>query len=116
MSRRPDWRQVALRRAHERVMVKRHKWRQAEMSRFQMTVGPRYTTLLADAAAHRGLSTTSYIRRAVAAFIAHDLGMEFTEVVADTPHVQGPSHGKWDDGTGYGQWRVADYADDKGGS
>lgn len=115
MSGRPDWRQVALRRAYDTAMVRRHRWREADMARFQMSVGPRYTRNLADAAALRGLTTVAYVRRAVAAFIAADLGLEFTDVISDTPHPRGQTVARYDDGAGHGSWSASPFVDDMGG-
>lgn len=115
MSGRPDWRQVALRRAHATAMVRRQRWREADMSRFQMSAGPRFTRYLADAAALRGLTTVAYVRRAVAAFIAADLDIPFTEVISDTPHPKGQSVARYDDGAGHGSWVASAFVDDMGG-
>jgi hypothetical protein len=72
--------------------------------------------VLLDAAAHkRGITMAGYARRALAAFIAHDLGMSITEV---TQYMSQPSgyreigaHGRPlvrlnDDGEGYGDWTI----------
>jgi hypothetical protein len=72
-----------------------------------------FRTLLDEAAMRRNISLTGYARRAIAAMIAHDLGMDFTEV---TKHGSQPAPyaatggGRLvrttDDGTGQGPWRI----------
>jgi hypothetical protein len=78
--------------------------------------------LLHQAASARGMSRAGYVRRAVAAFVAADLGLELVEVAAHMPRPTpdgGPmalpaaehprnNPGKWaDDGVGFGSWEVA---------
>lgn len=65
------------------------------------------------AAEQRGISIAAYARRAIGAFVAADLGIEFEEVMRHTPkatpwgeknpQVQGKTT---DDGEGFGQWKV----------
>lgn len=70
-----------------------------------------FRVLLDEASKRRGMGMTGYVRRAVAAFIARDLGMAFTEVIRHTARPKGdgervpgaPTH---DDGTGYGPWLI----------
>lgn len=91
--------------------------------------------LLAAAAETRGMTASAYARRAIAAFIARDLGLEFGAVTRFGPAVEDPenfaakrtkatatrravnggkiySGGKipatHDDGAGYGTWVVCD--------
>jgi hypothetical protein len=81
-----------------------------------------FRRMLRAAATARGLSSSGYVRRAVAAFVAADLGLSLPEVAQHMPRPvpeAGPmalpadQHprlhpGKWaDDGTGYGSWAVA---------
>lgn len=64
------------------------------------------------AAQERDISISAYCRRAIAAFVAKDLGIEFTEVVRHTAkpthYDQPPTFGPRtaDDGEGWGDWRV----------
>ena len=90
--------------------------------------------LLGAAGKTRGLSASAYARRAICAFIAHDLGLDFAKVTRFCPSVEDPenlaaksakgsaaltkSGGKIyrgagfpvtrDDGLGYGCWTVCD--------
>lgn len=71
---------------------------------------PAYWDLLRQAVKKRGITRVSYLRRAVAAFIAHDLDLPLEQVLTHTPQVipprvvpTDPTH---DDGTGYGLWRI----------
>lgn len=84
------------------------------MGRVQMVVGPYYLKALADAAHLRGMTVTAYCRRAVAAFISADTGLRLVDLLADTPHPEGPAHGSSDPGTGYGQWVATCFTDDTG--
>lgn len=68
--------------------------------------------LLTRAARRRGISKMSYMRRAVAAFIAHDLELDWKLVVKEFPAAR-PFEGKatagvdaFDSGEGYGDWRL----------
>lgn len=81
-----------------------------------------YRRLLRAAADARGMSAVGYVRRATAAFIAHDLDLPFEAVAALTPKPSPPegtmkglpaeqrpmyNPGKWrDDGAGHGSWVV----------
>lgn len=72
--------------------------------------------LIKRAAAMRGCTTTTYVRRALAAFLAHDLGMRLTDVTRTFPaavqsgmrNTPGLAKGQRseDDGEGYGSWRI----------
>ena len=83
---------------------------------FTILATPELAPLLKRAATLRGCTTTTYARRAVAAFLAHDLGMRFTDVAKTFPAAipsgmagtSGLSNGTGrtqDDGEGYGSWR-----------
>lgn len=73
---------------------------------------------LRQASRMRGISAGAYLRRAVAAFVAHDLGVDFEDILKDSPSPKwndnrGEVKGKknvwvreYDDGTGYGTWVV----------
>ncbi len=79
-----------------------------------------FQVLLREAAERRGIAANGYARRAIAAFIALDLGMEFEEVVQHFARPtkpgevlrrtdgskQAPSGTTVDDGQGFGSWRL----------
>jgi hypothetical protein len=92
-------------------------------SRVTIACDPQLNVLLVKAAAARDMSLAGYARRALCAFLAHDLGMDFAQVCALTPkpapagqvawgRLSGGAHpsknpGRWaDDGLGYGTWEV----------
>lgn len=112
MTKRADWRQVTLRRAHARAVRVRKKQGYVDMGRVQITVGNGYLSALSDAAAMRGLSVSAYMRRAVAAFIAADTDIHLTALLRDCPHPDGHAAGKFDDATGHGEWSASRFADD----
>lgn len=63
---------------------------------------------VAEAARRRNLSITAYARRALLAFVCHDLGLDWDEVMADEPGIWTrqelpPEAGR---GRGYGPWRI----------
>lgn len=83
--------------------------------------------LLRQAAKERGMSKASYVRRALAAFVAHDTGEDFRKILQECPPVapwdqrnraglsvmrarRGQPVDDWykphDDGEGYGTWEV----------
>lgn len=79
-----------------------------------------FQAYLKDAADTRGMPVNGYARRALAAFVAFDLGIPFEEVVQhfaapmkrgdalrrDDGSTQAPSGSTSDDGEGYGPWRL----------
>lgn len=96
------------------------------LTRLSSQVHWKFLALVRLAARTRGISVSGYIRRAVAAFVAHDLQMEFGQVTQFSPGPntfgqKGSAHrgkdpekyqdflGKNlpDDGVGYGKWEVA---------
>lgn len=77
--------------------------------------GLTFFTALRQAARVRGISGGAYLRRAVAAFVAKDLGVDFEDVLRDSPSPHWNKHrsvktGTWyreyDDGKGFGSWEV----------
>lgn len=80
--------------------------------------GMSFFSALRQAADRRGITASAYLRRAVAAFAAKDLGIPFEEIVKDSPspdwndkrHDYKGKKNVWrkefDDGTGYGTWEV----------
>ena len=73
-----------------------------------------FRVYLDEAAKRRGMAMSAYIRRATAAFLAHDLGVPFTEIVKHTakPAAEGESRKvgiterSYDDGRGMGPWLI----------
>ena len=64
--------------------------------------------LVAEAAARRNLSITAYARRALLAFVCHDLGLDWDDVMADEPglwHRQSEAPAARG-GKGHGAWRI----------
>jgi hypothetical protein len=82
--------------------------------------GLSFFSALRRAADHRGISASAYLRRAVAAFAAKDLGIPFEGILKDSPSPGWSTHRQdlprqrktqvfrkeFDDGTGYGSWEV----------
>jgi hypothetical protein len=108
----PNWRQNALARVRARQKkTHRNKERTNGMYLFY-DEGMR--ALLDEAARRRGISRVGYGRRAVAAFIAHDLNLPIEEVLQYTAKpapYEGTPGGIVkkinDDGEGYGPWPIA---------
>lgn len=71
-----------------------------------------FVTLVNKAARMRGMTSSAYARRAVAAFIANDLQMPFEDVCKTMPPVQAlhinllRKASPPDNGQGYGEWEV----------
>ena len=69
-----------------------------------------------EACRRRGLSRQGYLRRALCAFIAYDLGLPFAAVSkftsVPTRYSASAGGGRFvrmdDDGTGYGPWKITD--------
>lgn len=99
-----------------------HVWvdqnRVRSLTCLQVAMGFEMRALIRAAADTRGMGTSAYMRRAVLAFAAADLGMEFEHVCQMSPPVRPDrSHGRAgkpegthgpgrDDGLGYGSWTV----------
>lgn len=93
-------------------------------ARLTIVCDVQFRVLLRKAANARGISASGYARRAVAAFVAADLGMDLGQVCAHLPKpspVEGNMRGlpreqhprfnpgAWiDDGAGFGRWQVCD--------
>lgn len=76
----------------------------------------RLDELLRQAARQRGITFVGYMRRALTAFIAYDLGMEFEDVVTLNKEVAKPRSRAGvklgpDTGQGFGQWRIETLGD-----
>lgn len=82
---------------------------------FQVMVDKGYDDYLKEAAQRRNISKIGYVRRAVAAFIAYDLGVRFTDVTQHAaqpaPFLRPGGHRRTgasnDNGQGHGDWIVA---------
>lgn len=77
--------------------------------------GETFFVMLRRAAKSRDMNTAAYLRRAVAAFAAKDLGIPFEEILKDSPapsmsRGRDKETGTWtrtfDDGFDYGTWEV----------
>lgn len=109
----PGWKQRAIDRVHSRQAANRkHSLRRSGLYLF---FDDPFRAYLDEAATRRDISLTGYLRRAAAAMIAHDLGLEFEEVAqhAAQPNAYGnkPTGAKdkrtQDNGRGHGKWRIA---------
>jgi hypothetical protein len=107
----PDWRANALERVRAR-QKKTHRSKERTNGMYLFYDDP-YRVLLDEAARRRGISRVGYGRRAVAAFIAADLGLTVEEVVqhaAKPAPYEGTPGGivkrTNDDGTGHGPWHI----------
>lgn len=108
----PKWRENALLRVKQRQKkTKRHTER---VSGTLATYDEGLRPLLDEACRRRGTSMQGYLRRALCAFIAHDLGMPLSEVTKFTspPTRYNASNGAGrrirvdDDGAGFGAWKI----------
>jgi hypothetical protein len=111
----PKWMENALARVNARQRQnKRHRTRRSGSYLFY---DDEFRVLLDEAALRRGnIPLSAYMRRAIAAFLAHDLGLPYTEVIKYTakprvsmggilPGTQLRTH---DDGLGFGPWLIED--------
>ena len=73
-----------------------------------------FRIFLDEAAQRRNISMTGYMRRAVAAMVAHDLGIPYEAVVRHSAQpttynqtsARGPQKKTFDDGQGHGVWAI----------
>jgi hypothetical protein len=86
-----------------------------DYTRGYFQAGLSFFSALRKAARLRGISGNAYLRRAVAAFAARDLGIPFEDILQDSPAASWDRHrdeetGTWyrefDDGQGFGTWEV----------
>jgi hypothetical protein len=94
--------------------------RRRPLTCLQVAMGFELRALIRAAAEHRGMGTSAYVRRAVAAFVAADLDLPYGYVCSLAPPVRPDrSHGRRgkepgthgtdrDTGTGYGHWHACD--------
>jgi hypothetical protein len=84
-----DWRARVL--SEVAGTLKKGARRGTRVSRLSIEIPPgQLIHLLGLAAQRRGTSPTGYIRRAMLAFIAHDLGIPFRTVVGSDPRFSPP--------------------------
>lgn len=108
-----DWRTTILSRVEDKARERRRYNGSIRDARLAFNVGHGFVRALNEAAALRGISRVGYLRRAVAAFLAADLGVPFEEITGACP-VPAPftRERAWqtgrgdDDGAGFGTWRV----------
>lgn len=109
-----DWRQRLVKNMIERDAKRREK--RGWMQRLHLFISPAMADLVDKAAKRRNMTKGSYIRRALAVVVGHDLGIPWREVNADNPVVlEYGKHGhsskgaakKRDDGEGFGDWDFA---------
>lgn len=107
----PNWRQDAI----ARVKARQQKTRRANERKngLYLFFDDGLRVLLDEACRRRDISLTGYARRAMIAFIAHDLGLEYEEVArhAAEPVGYGKSGGgrperTHDHGKGMGAWKI----------
>lgn len=113
----PGWEERVLAAVHKH-QSKSGRWTNRKSGTL-LTYDPPFLELLQNAAELRGLGLAGYCRRAVAAFIAHDLDMPYFDVIRHTakpPANQTTGGAKLrrtqDDGKGYGPWEIAQLSDD----
>ena len=108
----PGWQRRAFERVKSRQKgSKRHTERQDGV---RTVWDVPFRVLLDEAANRRGISMAGYCRRAIAAFVAHDLGLESKEAAKYMPvpsaYRVGHGHGNIvkteDDLKGYGKWVI----------
>lgn len=112
----PGWQERAIQRVRERQRKGRStKGRKNGMYLF---FDDEMRVLLDEACLRRDISLTGYGRRAMIAFIAHDLGMDIADVAkhAAVPADYGSGGGNngtrtHDDGRGKGLWRILKLGD-----
>jgi hypothetical protein len=109
----PGWQEEAKRRIALRAANTKRKTERSNGT-FLPFDDP-FRALLDEAAKRRGLSMVGYARRAVAAMIAHDLDLPFTEVIQHAPQpaeygksggASGISKRSNDNGLGFGSWKI----------
>lgn len=115
-----DWEERLRERVERTQREKQRKSRRTRPANILLEFGIPFLTALRAAADSRGMSSAGYARRAVAAFVAHDLGVPFESLTQhfSAPHRRGEvlkrNPGEFrkaegqttDDGQGYGSWEV----------
>lgn len=108
----PGWQADALNRISLRQKkTKRHAERKSGVL---AVYDPPFQTYFDEAAHRRGMSHAGYARRALAAFVAYDLGLPVAEVAKYMPRPSeyraaggvGRQNRTEDNGVGFGQWMI----------
>jgi hypothetical protein len=108
------WQERALARVKARQKQSKRHTERADC--VKVVFDPPFRALLDEAASRRGLSMAGYCRRAIAAFVAHDLGLKPAEAARYMPvptiyrAVGGVGNiiKTEDDLKGYGKWVIRD--------
>lgn len=104
----PEWMENAI--ARVRARQRKSKSSENRNSGTYVFYDPPLRVLLNEAAHRRGIGVTGYCRRAIAAFIAHDLKMPLGEVTRHmakpTMENKGARKRTFDDGQGFGPWLI----------
>jgi hypothetical protein len=110
-----DWRETVMGRVEAKARVRAGRNGHIRGARLYLNVGLGFNEALGRAAKARGISRVGYLRRAVGAFLAADLGEDFAELMAQCPaptpftrERAWVTYGGDDDGSGYGTWVVPD--------
>lgn len=112
----PNWKENVLARLAESQRTRGDNGQARRKANVRVFFDTPFMHMLQGAARLRNISLSGYVRRAIAARVAADLGLPFTEVVghmaAPTDYGQPQRHGPGgvkqttDDGTGYGDWAI----------
>ena len=112
----PGWQErlIAKVNEHQRTRLKgrRHYATPLRSCHLDVTHSVEFAVLMREAAALRGMPAVSYARRAVAAFVAHDLGVPLERLFPLLPRVTPPGKAYTefistpDDGQGHGDWKI----------
>lgn len=115
-----DWEERLRERVERTQAEKQKKARRTRPANILLEFAIPFLTALREAADSRGMSSAGYARRAVAAFVARDLGVPFESLTQhfSAPHRRGEvlkrdpgefrkAEGQTtDDGKGFGSWEV----------
>lgn len=110
----PGWQEKVLERTRQGASSDpKQKYKKKHGNDLYLHAGVKLKSLLNLASEKRGVSRSTYARRAMAAFIAHDLGLEPEDVLKDGPRPCGwgetgadVTKAPGDDLSGYGPWRL----------
>jgi hypothetical protein len=113
----PGWQERAVSRVIARQRVTKPRNGSRRRGVLQVFWDPEFSVLLDEAAERRGMTAASYARRAVATWVARDLGIPVQAILrycaAVTPYGvpapggrRAPGERTIDDGTGYGEWTM----------
>jgi hypothetical protein len=108
-----DWRETILDKVEVKARERRNRNGKIRDAKLVMNVGMGFARALNEAAERRGISRVGYLRRAVAAFLAADLGVPFESIARECPAPTPFTRERaWvtgtgdDDGRGFGTWVV----------